>query len=236
MCMRRRSPNTQGTTTAMREAAGFLQILQTVDAFFPIGAFTLSNGLESYVTEEWIRTPAELQEYIEGFLYAFPYQDLGLLQLAYSHAEEQMYIKELDQTAAAMKTPQEVRQGSFRMGKRMAKALEKMGGQPAFLSWYREGCHPIVLGLYGQACGIPVQQLLEMYGYSVLSAIVNNAVKLVPLSQLEGQRVLHESLPLLEKAVEISQSITMEELGVSAPAGEIHCMRHEKLYSRQYMS
>ncbi len=220
----------------MNSSSGFLQVLQTVDAFFPIGAFTLSNGLESYVTEEWIQTPADLQEYIEGFLYAFPYQDLGLLQLSYTHAGEQAYIKELDQTAAAMKTPQEVRQGSFRMGKRMAKALEKMGGQPAFLSWYREGCHPIVLGLYGQACGIPVQQLLEMYGYSVLSAIVNNAVKLVPLSQLEGQRVLHESLPLLEKAVEQAMAVDIDELGISAAANDIHCMRHEKLYSRQYMS
>lgn len=220
----------------MSNSPGFLQVLQTVDAFFPIGAFTLSNGLESYVTEEWIQTPADLQEYIEGFLYAFPYQDLGLLQLAYTHAEEQTYIKELDQTAAAMKTPQEVRQGSFRMGKRLAKALEKMGGQPAFLSWYREGCHPIVLGLYGQACGIPRRQLLEMYGYSVLSAIVNNAVKLVPLSQLEGQRVLHESLPRLEKAVEQAMAVDIDALGISAAANDIHCMRHERLYSRQYMS
>ena len=36
-----------------------------------------------------------------------------------------------------------------------------------------------------------------MYGYSVISAIVNNAVKLVPLSQLGGQRILFEEMEKL---------------------------------------
>ena len=41
----------------MDNKIGFMKIMQSVDAFFPIGAFTLSNGLESYVLEDWIRTP-----------------------------------------------------------------------------------------------------------------------------------------------------------------------------------
>ena len=36
-----------------------------------------------------------------------------------------------------------------------------------------------------------------MYGYSVISAIVNNAVKLVPLSQLGGQRILFKEMEKL---------------------------------------
>ena len=220
----------------MDKELGFLHILQSVDAFFPIGAFTLSNGLESYVTEEWITSPETLQDYLQGFLYAFPYQDLGLLQLAFRNAEKPACIAELDAVAAAMKLPREVRQGSQRMGKRLRKALEKMEVLPPALQLYRDGYHPIVLGLYGQSCGIECRQLLMMYGYGVISAIVNNAVKLVPLSQLEGQRVLHVSLPLLEKAVAQAMEVRLEELGISAAANDIHCMRHERLYSRQYMS
>ncbi len=222
--------------TAMDKELGFLHILQSVDAFFPIGAFTLSNGLESYVTEGWITSPETLQEYLQGFLYAFPYQDLGLLQLAFTHAEDPAYIAELDAVAGAMKLPREVRQGSQRMGKRLRKALEKMEVLSPALQEYREGYHPIVLGLYGRSWGIDCRQLLMMYGYGVISAVVNNAVKLVPLSQLEGQRVLHECLPLLQKAVETAMEVSIEELGISAAANDIHCMRHERLYSRQYMS
>ncbi len=78
--------------------------------------------------------------------------------------------------------------------------------------------------------------MLSMYGYSVISAIVNNGVKLVPLSQMEGQKVLFQMLEGLEKAVERAGNVAMEELGVSGSAFEIHCMNHEYLYSRQYMS
>ena len=75
-----------------------------------------------------------------------------------------------------------------------------------------------------------------MYGYSVLSSIINNAVKLVPLSQMEGQRILFEQLDVLEEAVLRAKQIRVEDLGVSGCAYDIHCMNHEYLYSRQYMS
>lgn len=59
----------------MDNKIGFMKIMQSVDAFFPIGAFTLSNGLESYVLEDWIRTPEDLKQYLDGFLHTFCYQD-----------------------------------------------------------------------------------------------------------------------------------------------------------------
>lgn len=40
----------------------------------------------------------------------------------------------------------------------------------------------------------------------------------------------------LEEAVQKAMSVKLEELGVSGSAFEIHCMNHEHLYSRQYMS
>ena len=107
----------------MDNMIGFMKIMQSVDAFFPIGAFTLSNGLESYVLEDWIRTPEDLKQYLDGFLHTFCYQDLGLMHLAYEHADDKEFIAKLDELAGAMKIPMEVRMGSSRMGKRFVKAL-----------------------------------------------------------------------------------------------------------------
>lgn len=220
----------------MDNEIGFMRIMQSVDAFFPIGAFTLSNGLEDYVLEDWIKSSDDLEAYITGFLHSFAYQDLGIMHLAYANSEDKEYIRSLDETVGAIKIPQEVRNGSLRMGKRFVKALEKMGGNEIDISWYNNGFHPIALGIYGKKCGIDEEQLLIMYGYGTLSAIVNNAVKLVPLSQMDGQRVLHDSFENLQKAVKRAFDITLDEIGVSAAANEIHCMRHERLYTRQYMS
>lgn len=220
----------------MENKIGFMRMMQSVDAFFPIGAFTLSNGLESFVLEEWIQNPGDLDIYLNGFIHLFPYQDLGLMHLAYENADNKEYIMKLDEIAGAMKTSKEVRCGSERMGKRFIKALEKMGVTSHEIDWYTEGFHPIALGLYGKSCGIEEEQILIMYGYGTISAIVNNAVKLVPLSQMDGQRILQNSFKKLEEAVKRTLKIQINDLGVSAVANEIHCMRHEHLYSRQYMS
>lgn len=222
----------------------FLKLLQSVDAFFPIGAFTLSNGLEDYVLRDRIATALDLSRYLNGFLEVFPCNDLGILSLAYRHAGDRAYLLRLDNLAQAMKCAKEVRLGSGRLGSRYVKAREAMGDCTGELLWYKEqikekkalGFLPVALGLYGAGLQFPQEELLVMYGYSVLSAIVNNAVKLVPLSQLEGQRVLSGHMEELTAAVTKAMGVSAGDLGVSGAAYEIHCMNHEHLYSRQYMS
>lgn len=228
----------------MKNQKNLLYMLQSVDAFFPIGAFTLSNGLENYVAEERITSIEELQEYLNGFLQIFPYNDLGIAALAYRYEKQPERLLELDALANAMKSAREVRNGSSKMCSRYLKAREAMQDCQGTLKWYAKkikekeatGFHPIALGIYSASIGMEEEDMLSMYGYSVLSAIVNNGVKLVPLSQLEGQRILFQSMEKLEKAVQQAMQVKPEELGVSGCAFEIHCMKHEYLYSRQYMS
>lgn len=228
----------------MREQKNLLRMMQSVDAFFPIGAFTLSNGLEDYVIRERITSTQELREYLEGFLQIFHYNDLGIVALAYQYEGKPEYLLQLDALVNAMKSSKEVRTGSVKMCSRYLKAREAMEDCNGTLKWYMEiikekkavGFHSIAVGIYGASLGMAMEDLLSMYGYSVLSAIVNNGVKLVPLSQMEGQKELFQIMDKLEEAVQKAMSVKLEELGVSGSAFEIHCMNHEHLYSRQYMS
>ncbi len=143
-----------------------------------------------------------------------------------------------------MKGASEVRNGSIRMGRRYMKARAAIGDSGEMLAWYQQcvqagtasGLHSAAIGLYGAEKGLPEEMVLTMYGYSVLSAIVNNCVKLVPLSPVEGQRVLFSSMKDLGRAVGYAMKTDIMDLGVSGCGMEIHCMNHEELYSRQYMS
>lgn len=228
----------------MEKISSFLKLLQSVDALFPVGAFTLSNGLEDYVVCERIRDIEDLREYLAGFMQLFPYHDLGIMALAHRQFQEDSFILELDHTAAACKGAREVREGTRRMCLRYLKAREAMGDCQRELARYRDavakgqayGIHPIALGIYGAQVGIAPDLLLIMYGYSVLSAIVNNAVKLVPLGQLEGQRVLFSCMGELETLSKKAIQVELDEIGLSGAAQEYHCMHHEMLYSRQYSS
>ena len=79
-------------------------------------------------------------------------------------------------------------------------------------------------------------QAASIYAYSIISGIITNAVKLVPLSQLDGQLILNESLTAIECAVDISSKIEIDELGLGGTGFEICSYNHETLYSRLYMS
>lgn len=65
------------------ESISILQMLQVSDSLFPIGAFTLSNGLETFVLDKSLKSKEDLEEYIDCFLSVLPYNELGVMMLAY---------------------------------------------------------------------------------------------------------------------------------------------------------
>ena len=53
---------------------------------------------------------------------------------------------------------------------------------------------------------------------------------------LDGQRILFECMRELEGLADSAVQVDISEIGASGAAYEIHCMNHERLYSRQYSS
>ena len=99
-----------------------------------------------------------------------------------------------------------------------------------------DGCHAIAVGLYAKEIGLPQKIAGEIYGYSLLTAVVTNVVKTVPLSQMDGQKILAESQEQIGSAVAKAEKLERDDLGVGGTAFDIAGMNHEILYSRLYMS
>lgn len=220
-----------------------LYMLQICDSLFPIGAFTLSNGLETFVQRGLIDAAEPLGQYLTDYLAVAPYQELGAMALAMQNAEDEAAWVGLDRLYTALRAPMEVRQGSAKLCMRLLKAAAQIAPLP-ILETYRThirqgdctGQHPIAVGLFAAGHGVNAQEALTIYGYSLLSAMTAHAAKCVPLRQLEAQRVLREHLPALLQAVQSAMAITQEDLGASGAAFDILSMQHETLYSRLYMS
>ena len=108
------------------EMTAFLNMMQSVDAFFPIGAFTLSNGLETYVQQEVFQSIDDLDSYLKEYLHIFPQNDLGMMYLAWECRRNLEKIRELDRLAGAMKPAKEIREGCHKTGIRFLKAEKQM--------------------------------------------------------------------------------------------------------------
>jgi urease accessory protein len=216
-----------------------LRLTQSLDSLFPIGSYTLSNGMETYVQKGIVHDRESLEKHLEAYLYMLSFNDLAFAAKAY----EGHNIKELDELCGALKAPEELRNGSIKQCIRFLKLHTELDEYP-LLSQYKEyiengeceGHYCIAMGLFIKEINIDIDEGLELYCYSILSTMANHAVKLVPLRQLDGQRALSKVMADIPKAVERAITTELDEIGASGCGFDIRSMQHEKLYSRLYIS
>ena len=222
-------------------------LLQINDALFPIGAYSHSYGLETYIQKNLVTNTEESWNYIRPrLLYGFCCNELLSARLAYQLAEEGKLgeILKLEEELEVMRLPKETREAGRKLGSRFVKTVRQLGipyESYLFDLYCRERAgrsmtHSIVYGVFCQAAGIPYEDAMEHYLYAQTSSMVTNCVKTIPLSQSDGQILLYRSQALYEEILRKLETLTKEDLCLSAPGFDIRCMQHEGLYSRLYMS
>lgn len=224
-------------------------LMQVNDSTFPMGGYTQSYGLETYILHNTIQTAQDLADYLtQNLAYAFTYTELLAASLAYDYAlaGDMTAILDLDETMSISKVPCEIREASHKLGGRFVKTVQTTAIDfvlPLFDQYAEKVAtraitpnHAVAYGVFCASLQVEKQDALSFFLYSSASAMVTNGVKTIPLSQTQGQQILYglsQSFPAILANVETLDS---QMLCMSLPALDIHCMQHESLYSRLYMS
>lgn len=222
-------------------------LLQLNDALFPIGAFAHSYGLETYVLTGEVHDNATAQAWLQAyFRHSFAYGELLAARLAYL-AMQKGDIAELcrlDEILFASSSPTEKRTAFVKLGRRLAKTAMRIGLPVGadFMTYVQKQeaqkrlTHPVAYGALTASLHLPLEKALAHYTYAQMSALVNVAVKLVPLSQTSGQKILSTMQELWQEILQKAQAADETMLAPAAPGLDVHQMQHEVLYSRLYMS
>lgn len=225
----------------------YFLLLQVNDALFPIGAYSHSYGLETYIQKGLVSSAKDAWGYIRNRLaYGFCYSEFLAAKLAYEYAGEKDLEKllELEELLEASRVPREARQAGGKLGSRFVKTagVMEIPYKSDIFQRYRESLgkkppqHAVVYGVFCAAAGIPYGEAMIHYLFAQTSAMVTNCVKTIPLSQTDGQRLLYKSHGIFPEILDRLEELTQEDLCLSAPGFDIRCMQHEGLYSRIYMS
>lgn len=223
-----------------------LPLMQLCDSSFPIGAFSHSFGLETYIQEDMVHNKDSFFEWIKVYIQEqMSYTEGFGCRLAYEALENGCLedIWKLDRMMVAQVLAQESREGSRKMGER----LLTLGNQlypSENLSAYKEqvsskkcSSHPaIAFAMIAHRLGIPKSTTVLSYMFSVVTSLVQNAVRGIPLGQTEGQRLVSEIQPLIVNSWGVIEKLTEEEFGIASPGLEISQMRHEGIHVRIFMS
>jgi urease accessory protein len=224
----------------------FLAALQLCDSALPVGAFSFSNALETYAHQGLIADAASLHAWLETLLrHALPGSHLLPVALAYraTAAADWAQLERLDRTLTAMKAARELREASVKMGQGLLRLARQVWPGPALeqLEALRRhgralGHQAVVLGVLGHALGLPEPAIVEAAGYQWLSGTIASALRLLPLGQTAGQRLLAELLRHLPAIAADVGRQGWDDLASGAPELEIRAMQHETLYSRLFQS
>ncbi|NOU74231.1 urease accessory protein UreF [Paenibacillus sp. LMG 31458] len=223
-----------------------LSLFQLCDSNFPTGAFSHSYGLESYIQENIVDNPDTFTRWLHVYLNEqLVYSDGLACHLVYEALEEENFHKvwKLDRLLTVQNLPRETREGTQKMGDRMLNLVGTLYDAP-ILAAYRKRInekqsfgHPaIVFTMIAQYLEVPKCTTILYYLYSVVSSLVQNAVRAIPLGQTAGQKIIHEIQSELIRASEKIQQMDEEYFGIVSPGLEISQMIHERVNIRIFMS
>ena len=223
-----------------------LSLLQLSDPTLPIGGFSHSYGLETYVQQGIVKDKLSAKKFIVQMLEQnVQYTDAAFVSLAFDEAckNELKEILQLDEECTAVKLPKEIRQASQKLGLRVLKIFSAVC-KNELLEQYKtlvqqqktSGNYCIVFGLCASVLQISKQDALNGFYYNAAVGMVTNSVKLIPLGQQDGQELLFSLQPLIHSLVQNSLQPNRELIGLCCTGFDIRCMQHEDLYSRLYMS
>ncbi len=224
----------------------FLKGLPFVDAFFPSGGYAYSYGLEVAAHDGAIGSGGDLERYLRRLLFdGVGRSDAVAVSCAHRalQIDEMERALEADRRLEAMKVCRELREASRQMGRQLLrigaaqidhpivqafKTLSESGETP--------GHHAVVIGLILSSSGWPARAAVAAFLYQTVVGWVSAGLRLFPVGQEEGQRIIHSLLADIAALAEQAEELGPGEMMSFTPLHEIRAMRHPRLEVRLFRS
>jgi urease accessory protein len=222
------------------DSTRLLRILHLASPALPIGAFHFSQGLEYAVEAGWVKDESSALEWITGVArHAVGTLDLPVLLRLHRACTtgDDDGLQRWSRFLLAARETEELRAEDRHMGSALARVLRELGAGASMPNEQR--AQPGYAEMFAVACGhwsIPEHETLQAYAWTWAENQVLAAVKLVPLGQSSGQRILHSLIPLLEAIATQALDIEDEDIGTCAILQGLASARHESQYTRLFKS
>ncbi|MBC7983412.1 MAG: urease accessory protein UreF [Candidatus Obscuribacterales bacterium] len=217
-----------------------LRLCQLVSPALPIGAYHFSQGLEYAVHAEWIRNEQETGDWILGIARnAIGTLDLPvLLRLCDAWAtQDDQTVHRWSQLLIAARETAELRAEERHMGKALAKVLVELELEAA-REWIvrNDTSYAAMFSLAATLWFIDRNAAAQAYLWAWSENQVLAALKLLPIGQSAGQRILNRLVASIPTIVEHALTIDDEDIGLATPLHGMASSWHETQYSRLFRS
>lgn len=210
---------------------------------YPIGAFSYSSGIEWAVEVGDIRDATSLR----GWLAVVIGQGGGFCDAVFFvHAHRALTepgdqaLRTVAELAAVFAPSKERHLETTAQGKAFIEATRAAWPCAALdrlaAAWRGPIAYPVAVGVAAAGHGIPLDSALRAFLHAVTANLISAGVRLVPLGQSDGQRVLAALEPVAEAAAKRALTTSLDDVGSAAFRADLASLLHETQYTRLFRS
>lgn len=233
-------------TGTIMDDHGLYRLMAWLSPSFPVGGFSYSHGIEAAVGAGLVTNRDTLQAYVAAAIAdGAGRSDATLFAAVWRavDAGDDHGFQSAAERAAAMRGTAEL-------------ALECLSQGTAFLATVRsswpdvdlghwlgvlngaqcKAAYPVAVALCAAASGVKLRPALMAYLQAFSAGLITAGVKLVPLGQTDGQRIVAALEARIRDAADRAMARPLDDLGSAAPLIDLLSMRHETQYTRLFRS
>ena len=225
------------------EDLALARLLRLASPMLPVGAFSYSQGLESAAEVGWVRDETSALCWIGDVLaYSVGSFEGPLWSRLYRawEAGDGKAVADWNEVFLAGRESAEFRAETIQMGYSLrtlfAAGEEFDASDLALLRAIQDPAFPAVFSFACAGWHIPERRGMLGYLWAWLENQVSAAMKIVPLGQMAGQRMLSTLGAALPRLVDAALRTEDGQLSNCAPALVIASVRHETQYTRLFRS
>jgi urease accessory protein len=225
------------------QPSALYRLMAWLSPAYPVGAFSYSSGLEWAVESGDIADAETLKHWLavtiaegSGFCDA--------VFFVHAHraatAGDDKAQREVAELAAAFAPSRERHLETTAQGRAFVEATRAAWPCAALdrlaAIWDGAIAYPVAVGVAAAGHGVAVEPALNAYLHAVTANLISAGVRLVPLGQTDGQRLLAAFEPIVAATAARALRIPLDQVGGAAFRADIASMRHETQYTRLFRS
>lgn len=225
------------------DSSALYRLMTWLSPSYPVGAFSYSSGIEWAVEAGDIADAASLKDWLTvmtanggGFCDCvfFRYAHEAVAEL------ENIRLREVAELSAAFVPSKERHLETAAQGRAFIEATRAVWPCEAMerlvSAWDGPVTYPVAVGVAAAGHGIAVGPALQAYLHAMVANWISAGVRLVPLGQTDGQRVLAALESVVAETIARALKTPLDQVGSSALRSDLASMRHETQYTRLFRS
>jgi urease accessory protein len=210
---------------------------------FPVGAFSYSSGIEWAVEARDIIDAASMRRWLtvitaDGGLFC----DAAIF--AHAHraiiANDDTLLRQAAELASALAPSKERHLETTSQGRAFIEAIHAAWPCAALdrlaALWDGPVAYPVAVAVAAAGHGIPLAPALHAFLHAATANLISAGVRLVPLGQTDGQRVLAALETAIAATAKRAMATPLDDIGGAAFRADLASMLHETQYTRLFRS